>query len=51
MPVDARSSPATRRMVFVDGRSRRYLEMGVSAEEFSAAHPDSEAGYTLRQRS
>ncbi len=31
----------------MDGRSRRFLEMGGSADEFNAAHPDSEAGYAL----
>jgi hypothetical protein len=31
----------------MDSRSRRYLEMGASAEEFCAAHPDSEAGPSL----
>jgi hypothetical protein len=31
----------------MDGRTRRHLEMGARADEFSAAHPDSEAGSAL----
>lgn len=31
----------------MNGKSRRYLEMGARADEFSAAHPDTDAGYIV----
>jgi hypothetical protein len=31
----------------MNGKTRRYLEMGTRADEFSAAHPDTDAGYIV----